>query len=133
MQDTKHNQRTARRLYRQGLFVRKVAQIVGCGKSTVWDWCATIGRNKEQAWAVSEHRSFSKRACRARSRAKMARALGRELLPHEHVHHKDCDYTNDKLENLEVLTISEHIERHREIRRQVGAQWMPLDSPQMPF
>ncbi len=129
----KETQRAARELYKRGLSVRKVAAEIGVSKSAVWEWVAAIGRNKEQAWAISEHRSFSKRACRKRSRAKIARTLGRALTPYEHVHHIDCDYTNTAIENLELLTVTEHVERHREIRRQVGQRWMPVNDKAMPF
>lgn len=38
--------------------------------------------------------------------------LGRRIKKGEHVHHKDFDKTNNKIENLEVLTISEHARIH---------------------
>lgn len=130
---TQDNQRKARRLYKRGLSVRKVAEAIAAPKSTVWDWCRDIGRNKEQAWAVSEHRSFNKRACRKRSRAKIERHLGRKLYAHEQVHHVDCNPFNTALENLEVLTANEHKERHRQIRRDLGNRWMSVDDKAMPF
>jgi hypothetical protein len=34
--------------------------------------------------------------------------LGRELLPHETVDHIDRDFTNDSIDNLQVLTQKEH-------------------------
>jgi len=122
----KSRKQQARSLYRSGLSVRKVAAAIGYSKSAVWDWVQDIGRTKEAAWAVSEHRSYHPRACRMRARAKVERHLGRKLASNVQVHHKDCDYTNDDLENLEVLTPLEHIERHRQIRRQLGENWMPF-------
>lgn len=38
--------------------------------------------------------------------------LGRRLKKGEHVHHKDENKTNNNLENLEVMTISEHMRIH---------------------
>ena len=38
--------------------------------------------------------------------------IGRGLLPNEEVHHKDNDKTNNNVENLEVLTKSEHAKIH---------------------
>lgn len=42
----------------------------------------------------------------------MERYLGRELRPDEVVHHKDHDKTNNNIENLELLTNSEHTRLH---------------------
>ena len=39
-------------------------------------------------------------------------SIGRLLKPNEVVHHKDGDGQNNKPENLEVLTRSEHVQRH---------------------
>lgn len=47
------------------------------------------------------------------SRAVMAGHLGRLLGPDEVVHHINGDKTDDRIENLEVLTRAEHIEVHR--------------------
>jgi hypothetical protein len=43
--------------------------------------------------------------------------LGRKLSPNEVVHHKNEDYTDDRIENLEVMTRSEHMKLHRTGRR----------------
>lgn len=40
--------------------------------------------------------------------------LGRRLRKGEHVHHKDENKTNNNIDNLEVLTISEHMRIHAE-------------------
>ena len=45
-------------------------------------------------------------------RVLMENNLGRNLLSTEDVHHKDEDKTNNGLENLEVLTKSEHTKKH---------------------
>jgi len=42
--------------------------------------------------------------------------LGRRILPGEHVHHKDLSKTNNEVENLEVLSISEHTSLHAKLR-----------------
>lgn len=43
----------------------------------------------------------------------MEQHLGRALSPDEVVHHINGDATDDRLENLQVLTRSEHIRLHR--------------------
>lgn len=43
----------------------------------------------------------------------MERFLGRELMTKEHVHHKNGNKRDNRIENLEVLTISEHTSLHR--------------------
>lgn len=43
----------------------------------------------------------------------MERHLGRKLLNSEIVHHKDGDKSNNDLENLEVMSRSEHSRSHR--------------------
>lgn len=42
----------------------------------------------------------------------MQQHLGRELLPNETVHHIDEDFTNDSLDNLQVLTRLDHMQLH---------------------
>ena len=42
----------------------------------------------------------------------MEQALGRPLLEDEHVHHIDEDRTNNALDNLEVLSVDQHKEKH---------------------
>ena len=42
----------------------------------------------------------------------MEKHLGRELLPTEHIHHKNHDKSDNRLDNLELLTASEHSKLH---------------------
>lgn len=48
-----------------------------------------------------------------RYRLVMEQALGRYLLPTEIIHHKNGDVTDDRLENLQVLTKADHCRVHR--------------------
>lgn len=43
----------------------------------------------------------------------MEEYLGRPLLANEHVHHKDGDKGNNNIDNLELLSASEHLKLHR--------------------
>ena len=47
-------------------------------------------------------------------RVLMAAHLGRDLRSDEIVHHINGDHTDDRLENLEVVTRADHIELHRD-------------------
>jgi len=57
---------------------------------------------------------------RPRARVVMEKHLGRELLPTEHVHHINEDPTDDRVENLMVLSQSEHMALHEQLRRERG-------------
>lgn len=68
-----------------------------------------LSQNSEGRWLI---------ICRDYSlvyfyRAVMEAHLKRHLQPDEIVHHRNGDPTDDRLENLELTTRSEHVEIHR--------------------
>lgn len=51
----------------------------------------------------------------------MERALGRKLFADEHVHHRNHDRTDNRIENLELLSAEEHAALHQhELRQRLG-------------
>lgn len=43
----------------------------------------------------------------------MEQLLGRKLQPQEHVHHKNEDKRDNRIENLEVMTLQQHVSLHK--------------------
>lgn len=101
--------RAAKDLYLAGQSTRQIALILGVSKSRVADWCADIFRNKSQANQLRQPPSSTHwRSSRQAARRKMERFLGRTLKTDEHVHHVNHDYTDNRLENLQVIDAREH-------------------------
>jgi hypothetical protein len=50
-----------------------------------------------------------------RARWVMAQVLGRNLLPTEHVHHRDGNRSNDDPANLEVINRNKHLREHKQV------------------
>lgn len=59
------------------------------------------------------------------SRLVVEKDLGRYLLPYEKVHHINANPTDNRLENLIVLTIKSHTRHHKNPK----AKWNLLDNP----
>lgn len=49
-------------------------------------------------------------------RCVMEKLLGRKLERRENVHHKDGDKTNNSIDNLELLDVSDHTRLHHKLR-----------------
>lgn len=56
----------------------------------------------------------------------METCLGRKLEPWEDVHHKDNDFTNNDINNLEVKEFRQHIREHTSIGRMFATYDCPM-------
>lgn len=104
-----------RPLWEGGLSTRQIANRLGYAKSLVHKLCTKFGLVRSQRDAAILRQSSKSnhwRSARAAARKIMERHLGRRLKPYEHVHHKDEDYTNRDLKNLEVLISEKHYDLH---------------------
>lgn len=50
-------------------------------------------------------------------RKKVESHIGRKLTQNEHVHHKDGNYMNNDITNLQVMDVAEHRKYHAELKR----------------
>lgn len=74
-----------------------------------WKYKYVYDESRGRAWA--EHRVI------------LERQLGRRLTRSEHVHHKDGNTLNNNLDNLEIVSASEHTIRHSAEYKAKGKGW----------
>lgn len=81
------------------------------GKSTAWK-----GKTSNKGYILilkPEHPNCSKMGYVREHRLVMEKYLGRYLTNDEVVHHKNGIITDNRIENLELMTRSEHMQYHR--------------------
>lgn len=89
-----------------------ICEITGLKKTTMYE--GRIGV------LVKGHPRSNNRGYILRSRYIVEMKIGRYLESWEEVHHKDEIITNDDIDNLEVMTTSEHAKYHAD-KRKMGA------------
>ena len=98
----------ARELYLQGYSCREVGSMVGANSGNVYRVIADIARSKLRPDTKNA------RTNRNRARKIMEQQLGRKLERLEHVHHINGDPVDNRLENLALLSASEHLRHHHD-------------------
>lgn len=80
--------------------------------------CYKVFHKGMSRWQVClKHRETGARSTILFSKFLMSVSLGRRLRPEEEVDHVNGDKSDDRLENLEVVTKSENLKRQAAIRR----------------
>lgn len=103
--------------YTKGLSTRQIAPLVGLSYSYIHKLLRSWGlyRSKSEAALLRQlPSSIHWRSSRAAARKVWARAFG-PIPKGFHIHHKDGDYTNNNLENLECIDASTHAYIHHPI------------------
>lgn len=103
-----------KQLYTSGLSTRQIAERLGAGKTTVAKICSGMRDRIEAVKLVCKPAPPTHwRTARNQARKIMEQHLGRKLDRTEHVHHKDHNWLNNSLDNLEVMDIVEHAKLHK--------------------
>lgn len=102
-------------LYVAGFSTTEIAELVGdCTYGAICWIVRPVARDRGEAISASKPpKSFKSGASRTRARGIMRRHLKRSFAHNEHVHHKNGDWTDNRLENLELLPASVHLRLHK--------------------
>jgi hypothetical protein len=103
-------------LYLLGFSTREVAAQLGLSKTRVAHFTKKLGLSRgrvEAAKPGQPHKVDSTHWRTMRQRARKIWKLAHGPIPKGyHVHHKNRDATDNRLENLELLTLAEHMSLH---------------------
>lgn len=96
--------------------------------SGAFDWkvTGTVSKGDYLYAIVKGHPAAIKHGYVLKHRIVVELSLGRYLLPEEIVHHKNGDKMDNRIENLEVMSLSEHAAEHR---RANGQKLVDLKCP----
>jgi hypothetical protein len=105
-----------RALYQAGLSSIDIGLALGISDWTAKKYCKDIMRSRSEGLALAhklrETKYETKDGAHQHARKLAAKLLGREILPTEHVHHKDHDPMNNDPSNIEVLDAKVHLALH---------------------
>ena len=96
----------------QGLSTRQIASLLGCSKSRVFEICSDVARTQSEA-AIIRQPATSKHWRSSRNAARKVWKRANGTIPQGfHIHHKNGDFTDNRLENLECLDAVSHAYLH---------------------
>ena len=86
-----------------------------CTQKCYWDRMREVLRSE---FSDSDYKSVTINGRRTREhRYLMEKSVGRKLLKDEVVHHKNGNKKDNRIENLEIISQSEHIKLHFNIKK----------------
>lgn len=92
-----------------------------CSKECVSNYRSEHSPHKpyyENGYIVIHKRGYNKKGNAKQHRLVMEEYLGRQLSPNEVVHHINGDKTDNRVENLMVMSRDEHSKLHREMEKE---------------
>ena len=93
----------------KSLTTREIAKKLGT------TWKRVSKALKDNGVEMKGGRRAKKRSCSKTYRALVEKKIGRPLKTEEIVHHLDCDPTNNKIENLAVVSRQQHGKLHKQL------------------
>lgn len=118
-----------------GKFQSEIGQEEGVSAKTICIWMQKLGikaraKHFMRGWKIDfygyfmffkpDHPSSNSNGYIKRARYNMEKHIGRYLSREELVHHKDMNRLNDNIENLQIMTRSEHNILHEKIKKMLN-------------